>query len=79
MPFDAIMGNHGEGAHQQPGKTSEALILCVFVRHLIASFQFDSDGKVIAIGFAPEFRSPGVPGAPMKGDILNDFATSTHE
>ena len=46
---------------------------------IIASFQFNANGKIIAIGFTTELGNSRVPSASMKGNILSDFAVSVHE
>lgn len=79
VSFDAIASNAGPGHHQQSGEIGQASILYGFIRHMVASLQLDTDGEIIAIAPALELGEPGVPGAPMEGNILDNLSIPTNK
>src|SRR5690554_770659 len=55
--------NRRPGCPNQGSQTGQGLILGIGVGHVVCPFQFDTDGKVIALFLALKTGAPGMPGA----------------
>ena len=60
-------------------KSVQLLILSVLERHVIATFQFDTDRKIIAALTPAPLRHARVPGAPTTRHELQQFAVTTYQ
>ncbi len=67
------------GVVQRLQQVLQALILAIVISLLIAAFELDADGKVIARRASPPARHSGVPGAQMRGDVLHDLTVTTDQ
>src|SRR5690554_8228374 len=64
------------GWPNQGSQTGQGLILGIGVAHVVCPFQFDTDGKVIALFRALKTGASGMPGAVQAADKLNHRAVS---
>jgi len=53
-------------------KPIQAAVLAGGVGRVVAAFQFDADGEIVATGAALPLRDAGVPGALSAGDALDE-------
>ena len=70
---DVFASNAGIGAHQRFREFGEALVLNGFEGLVIAAFQFNADGEVVAGASALEAGGAGMPGAPAQIDELDQL------
>ena len=67
------------GVPQQRNHRCQPPILRVGIGQGVGSFQFDADAEIIAALAAGESGLTGVPGAPLQGHILHQFARAPDE
>ena len=78
MPRDACRRNAGIRLHEGARHRNELGILRARIGRIVAAFQFNADGKIIA-GFASfEIRHTRVPGAALEWHELHQLAITAY-
>lgn len=79
MAGDALGGDGGEARQDVTTGSGQNLVLGGCVGYLVRPLQFDADGEVVAVLPVTEARLPGVPGAFMQINVLDEFAIAADQ
>lgn len=62
-----------------PDDFGKSMVLDLLIADVVATFQLDADGEIVAATAVAVERHACVPGSAMQGDVLNDLAIATNE
>lgn len=76
---DALRVQGRESLEQGIANAAQYLVLYKLIQTIIAAFQFDADGEIVAAFATLETGFPGMPGAAIEGNILHHFAVAADQ
>ena len=79
VTYNTFRQNVGVMIHQQSTNLNEVVVLNIGKNLRVSTFQFNSDGKVIAIFASPKTRFPGVPCPTMERHVLSNQAVAINQ